>query len=217
MAISPAKKLELITKHGKKFASKSQRTPILEGVHYAADGSVVVTDRHKLLRIGGAHNFTEPFTSHDVTGVPVDGQYPDTSKIIPMELPTQITLITGHNRDDLKDAIARVKLAVDAAKVAGDIAFITTLSYVGSDVRLSVKNDHPSVSLSVGISADIYGPDATVSLNAELLLAALNVFKDAGSHRVIIGLTGAYSPIVLRDEENEIDAVVLPFRRAGGA
>ncbi|WP_337102372.1 hypothetical protein [Paenibacillus sp. YIM B09110] len=215
MAISQAKKLELITKHGRKFAAKQNgSTPVLEGVHYAADGSLIVTDRHKLLRIGGAHSFAEPFTSHAVTGAPIDGQFPDTSRIIPMELPSQITLINdGLKRDDLKDAIARVKLAVEAAKVAGGVAFCAELAYVGSSVTLTVDSDFPRVKLTVGIGADISGSDMTVAFNAELFLAALNVFKDAGSKRVIIGLTGAMSPIVLRDEENEIDAIVLPYRR----
>jgi len=213
--ISAAKKLELITKHGRKFASKSETTPVLQGIRYQAEGSVVVTDRYRLLRIGGAHSFTEDFTSHAVTGAPIDGQYPDTSRIIPMELPSQITLINdGFKRDDLKAAIAAVKLSVEAAKVSGDKSYITTLNYEGSSVNLSVTSEHPSLSLTVGIAADTSGKDATVTFNAEYLLTALNVFKDAGSGRVIIGITGASSPIVLRDEVNEIDIVVLPFRRA---
>lgn len=217
MPISQAKKLEIITKHGRKFAAKTNgATPVLEGVHYNADGSVVVTDRYKLLRIGGAHNFTEPFTSHAVTGAPIDGNYPDTSRIIPMELPSQITLINyGVQRDDLKDAIARVKLAVDVAKAAGDKSYITALVKEGDTVMLVVKNDEPRVKYSAILNSDIFGLDATVSFNAELFLAALNVFKDAGSKRVIIGITGATSPIVLRDEENEIDAIVLPYRMGG--
>jgi DNA polymerase III sliding clamp (beta) subunit (PCNA family) len=213
MAISQAKKLEIITKHGRKFTSKSASTPILEGVHYAADGSIVTTDRHKLLRIGGAHNFAEPFTSHVVTGSPIDGTYPDTSKIIPQELNTHITLINGYNRDDVKDAIARVKLAVEAAKVTGDKSYIATVRKSADSVTLSVGSAVEIVALVVSISADTFGPDDIVSFNAEYMLAALNVFKDAGSKRVIIGLTGALTPIVLRDEENEIDVVVLPCRR----
>ncbi|MNW69815.1 hypothetical protein D3C74_489190 [compost metagenome] len=64
------------------------------------------------------------------------------------------------------------------------------------------------------ITADQFGPYADITFNAECLLNALNVFKDAGSKRVVIGITGAMSPIVLRDEENEIDAIVLPYRVA---
>lgn len=216
MTISQAKKLELITKHGRKFAAKQNgATPIVEGVHYAADGSVIVTDRHKLLRIGGAHSFTEPFTSHAVTGAPIDGQYPDTTRIIPQELPTQITLVSnGLKRDDLKAAIARFKLAVETAKATGDNSFVATLKMAGDSVTLTVGSVEDDVAFVSKITADTYGVDGIVSLNADYLLAALNVFKDAGSKRVIIGLTGAVSPVVLRDEENEIDAIVLPYRRA---
>ncbi|WP_433943649.1 hypothetical protein [Paenibacillus sp. SN-8-1] len=213
MAISQAKKLEIITKHAKKFTAKSEATPILQGVHYSADGSVVATDRHTLIRIGGAHNFTEAFTSHAKTGAPIDGQYPDTSRIIPMDLPTQIALVSDWpRRDDIKDAIARTKVALEATKLSGDKTYIARLTLVGTDVRLSANNDETPYRFSAGISADTFGPDAEVSFNAEYLLNALNVFKDAGSRRVIIGVTGEASPIVLRDEENEIDVIVLPYR-----
>ncbi|NGM81241.1 hypothetical protein G5B47_02310 [Paenibacillus sp. 7124] len=213
MSISQAKKLELITKHAKKFTVKpGGGTPVLEGVHYNADGSVVATDRHTLLRIGGAHNFAEAFTSHAKTGAPVDGQYPDTSRIIPMELPTQITLSETVKRADLKDAIARTKVALEATKLSGDKLYKARLTIVGDSVRLSANNDDLPYRFSAGVNADTFGQDAEVSFNAEYLLNALNVFKDAGSQRVTIGITGAMSPIVLRDEENEIDIVVLPYR-----
>ncbi|WP_339815631.1 hypothetical protein [Paenibacillus sp. FSL R5-0928] len=213
MAISQAKKLELITKHAKKFTVKpGGSSPVLEGVHYSADGSVVATDRHTLLRIGGAHNFAEAFTSHVKTGAPIDGTYPDTSRIIPMELPSQITLIESVKRADLKDAIARTKVALEASKLSGGKTYTARLTIVGDDVRLSANNDALPYRFSAGINADIFGPDAEVSFNAEYLLNALNVFKDAGSQRVNIGIISATSPIVLRDDDSEIDIVVLPYR-----
>jgi len=213
MAISQAKKLELIAKHAKKFTTKSEATPVLQGVHYSSDGSVVATDRHTLIRIRGTHNFTEEFTSHAKTGATIEGRYPDTSRIIPMDSPSQITLIrAGIKRDDIKDAIARMKLAVDVAKAVGDKTNIATLKYSGSTVMLSVSSATPEVSFVAGISAEISGLDAEVSFNAEYMLNALNVFKDAGSNRVVVGITGAMSPIVLRDEDNDIDVVVLPYR-----
>jgi DNA polymerase III sliding clamp (beta) subunit (PCNA family) len=210
MAISQAKKLELITKHGRKFAVKSGGgTPILEGAHYAADGSITVCDRHKLLRIRDAHTFTEPFTSHIVTGAPIDGTYPDTSKLIPTDFKTKITLANG-----VKEAIDRVKLAIDVAKIARDKRFIAVLTHSENSVTISADYDNPSVIFSAEISADRTGEYTTISFNAEYFLAALNVFKDAGSTQVRIGLNGPVSPILLTDEENGIDVIVLPYRRA---
>lgn len=214
MAITQAKKLELITKHAKNFTTKSEATPVLQGVHYAADGSVVCTDRHVLLRIGGAHNFTEEFTSHAKTGAVIDGVFPDTSRIIPMELPTQVTLVDTVQFSGIKDAIARVKVALEAAKLAGDKTYVARLDSAANGVKLTVNNAEANVSYSAMITADQFGPYADITFNAEYLLNALNVFKDAGSKRVVIGITGAMSPIVLRDEENEIDAIVLPYRVA---
>ncbi|WP_339811201.1 hypothetical protein MKY63_00875 [Paenibacillus sp. FSL R7-0189] len=110
--------------------------------------------------------------------------------------------------------IARTKVALEAAKLSGGKTYTARLTLVGADVRLSANNDELPFRFSAGISADTYGPDAEVSFNAEYMLNALNVFKDAGSQRVIIGITGAVSPIVLRDEENAIDVIVLPYRTA---
>lgn len=216
MVLTQAKKLEIITKHGRKFTTKPNgSSPVLEGVHYAADGSVIATDRHKLLRIGGAHGFTEPFTSHAVTGGRLDGQYPDTSKIIPREFESSMTLLNVGNRSDLKDMIARVKLAVDISKIAGDSAKMATISKKeDGTILLAVDNSKLSLKYSVALTADTTGGDVDVSFNAEYMLTALNVFKDAGSGRVTIGLTGAITPIVLRDEDNEIEVVVLPYRRS---
>ena len=214
MAISQAKKLELITKHAKKYTSKSEATPVLQGIHYAADGSVIATDRHTLIRIQGAHNFPDTFTSHAKTGATIDGKYPDTSRIIPTEFPTQITLIEGLKRADIKDAIARVKIALEVAKLSGDKTNLAELRYTGHSVEVCASNSAPAVSFVVGISADIDGPAVTISFNAEFLLNALNVFKDAGSQRVTIGIINATNPMVLRDEENGIEIVILPYRRA---
>lgn len=212
MALSYAKKAELIVKHAKKFASKDNTRPVLCGVHYDKDGSAVMTDRYRLLRIKDAHNYGRTFTSDVKTGAEIDGTYPDTSKIFPTEFKTEITLIETGKLTNVKDAIARVKLAVDTAKLSGDKSHVARLEYVGSSVTLSVTSDNPIVSFSAGISASISGPDESIAFNAEYMLDALNVFKDARSQRVIIGLNGSMSPIVLRDEENGIDAIVLPIR-----
>ncbi|RCX22906.1 DNA polymerase III beta subunit-like protein [Fontibacillus phaseoli] len=215
MAITQAKKLELITKHAKNFTTKSEATPVLQGVHYAADGSVVCTDRVTLLRIGGAHNFTEAFTSHAKTGAVIDGVFPDTSRIVPQELPTQITLVDTAFFSGIKDAIARVKVALETAKLSADKSHITRLDVAqGSGVKLTVNLSEDNASFAAMLTADTFGKDAAVAFNAQLFLNALNVFKDAGSQRVIVGITGEATPIVLRDEENEIDAIVLPYRVA---
>lgn len=129
-----------------------------------------------------------------------------------MELPSQITLIESVKRADLKDAIARTKVALEASKLSGGKTYTARLTIVGDDVRLSANNDALPYRFSAGINADIFGPDAEVSFNAEYLLNALNVFKDAGSQRVNIGIISATSPIVLRDDDSEIDIVVLPYR-----
>lgn len=210
MAISQAKKLELITKHAKNYTTKQNgSSPILEGVHYSADGSVVATNRHTLLRIGGAHNFTEEFTSHTKTGANIDGNYPDTSRLIPESCPTEITL----SSENIAELIARVKAALTISKLAGDRTNLARLTLVGANLTLSVNSaSDPYVEFKAGIAAEIAGPDADIAFNAQYLLDALNVLKDAGSIIASIGISGPHNPIVVRDADNAIDIIALPYR-----
>lgn len=209
MPISQAKKLELIMKHAKNYTTKQNgANPVLEGVHYSADGSVVATNRFTLLRIGGAHNFTEEFTSHTKTGANIDGKYPDTSRLIPESFSTKFSL----SSDNISELIAKVKAALTITKLTEDRSNLAKLTMVGANLNLSVNNDHPYVEFKTGIAANIAGPDVEISFNAQYILNALNVLKDAGSTSVTIGINEPHSPIVIRDEENAIDALVLPFR-----
>ena len=211
MAISPAKKIEIINKHAKNYTTKPNgSTPVLEGVHYSADGSVVATDRHTLIRIGHAHGFTQEFTAHAKTGATVDGQYPDISRIIPMEFKTQVAL----NYSGVVEAMGRVKAALEIAKATGDKMNLAKIIVGDGAATLSISADNPQLTYRADFSGGISGESASLTLNAQFLYNALAVLKDAGSKSVIIGISGRLSPVVLRDEENEIDIVVLPFRVA---
>lgn len=211
MAISPAKKIEIINKHAKNYTTKPNgSTPVLEGVHYSANGSVVATDRITLIRIGHAHGFTQAFTSHAKTGAEIDGQYPDTSRIIPQEFKTQIAL----NGTSVVEALGRAKVALEIAKATGDKMNLAKITAGDGAATLSISADSPQLTYRANLSGDVSGDNVSLTLNAQLLYNALAVLKDAGSQSVIIGISGRLSPIVLRDEENEIDIVVLPFRVA---
>lgn len=206
--ISMPKKNEIAVKHAKKFASKSETTPVLCGIHYAEDGHIYVTDRHRLLRIRDAHTYTTPVTSHVVTGAELDGKFPDCSRLIP-SAPKTTFVIEGI--EAINQAVKYVKLALDVAKTVDKSTKICEL--FGSDQIRVGASDGVNVKFSAYLAA---GGCDTVRLNCEYLYDALNVFKDAGTRQINVCITGAMSPILLTDEENGIDVLVLPYRTTRG-
>lgn len=217
MAISQAKKLEIASKNAKHFAADPKGAPsILTGIYYAKDGSVIICDRHKLLRIAGAHNFAEPFVSHVVTGEHIDGTYPDTSKLFAEKFASELILRETYNVNHVKTAISRTKLAIEVTKLAADKRAVASI--VGKEGRpdLIVNDKENGLYYSAALSGDLTG-EIGISLNASYFLNALNVFKDAGSITVKIGFNKPMEPINLLDEENGISVIVLPYRMGAAA
>src|SRR5665648_293112 len=68
------------------------------------------------------------------------------------------------------------------------------------------------VELKVSIGELVKDQDETWSFNADYLYYALDVFKSAGSTRVVIKLRHRNDSIVYSDEENGIDVLILPVR-----
>ena len=63
--------INIITKHAKKFLARIKNS-ILNGIHYAADGTVYVTDRHHA-RIRNTQ-FQGADALHAKTGAPISGR-----------------------------------------------------------------------------------------------------------------------------------------------
>jgi DNA polymerase III sliding clamp (beta) subunit (PCNA family) len=214
MALSMPKKSELITKHAKKFAAKSgSATPVLEGIHYAADGSAVICDRHRLLRIKDAHNYAEPLTSHAKTGETIDGTYPPTEKIFPVNFTVDFVLLKNTKVNEIQRMVDRVKLAYDIAHQTDRDRHLAVITFAEDGaVTLSVTDSNEGVSFSAHIGTASGELPFKITLNSGYLLDAMNVFKDAGSAVVTVKFSGALNPIALSDEANGIDALITPFR-----
>lgn len=196
------RKLEIITKHGKKFAAKNPSAGVLEGVHYAADGSAVICDRYKLLRLRNVHSNTTAETRSLANGALIDGTYPDTSKLFP-----NLTANLRISGDGIKALAAVCKAVVDVAKGAGDRVPVLTIA----DGSLRYQNESADVEISATI-AKVTESHPNVTLNPTFVFEALNVFRDAGARSVDVCITGTLSPIVFYDDETGIDVLVLPYK-----
>ena len=200
-----AAKLALINKDAKKFIAKNSH-PVLEGIHYAADGSVFVTNKFYGLRIRNAHNFDEEVTISAIDGAKINEPFPNIDRVFPTEFKTSFAL----NNHLIKDALQKVKWVHGIAKYYDPIHKRIKLILKGIYVFLHLEND--SVKFQT-IFAPYNGLETVhVNLNAEFLLNGLQVFKDAGTKQLQVKLKGQLDPIVLSDEENEIDVIILPIR-----
>jgi DNA polymerase III sliding clamp (beta) subunit (PCNA family) len=208
--ITQAKKLELISKHAKKFAAKKDSyRPILEGVHYAQGGSVFITDAYCALRIRNAHSFPESTTSHAVTGASIDGPYPSLDKVFPTNFKLEFNLYQTLKEIQIYETLQRTKWAWEIAKSTQKKPLIQ-INIEKSNAVIEVKDNFIEYRALFGY---VDTPETyKLTLNAEYLLNALNLFKDAGTSVLSFKLRSNTEPIVLSDEANEIDIIIMPVR-----
>lgn len=197
---------EILAKFGKLFASADATQGVLQGVHYAADGSAVVTNRHYMLRIQGAHSFKEPITLHAKTGQPLDGAYPNFERVFPVVFEHTILLSAG----------AEVNAALRSAKVMAAASFaidkkhpIVKMFAQHGTAHLWIKDNDFDLKAFFGNTGTLKPIDMR-SLNANYLLTALQVFEAAGTD-VTIKLRSPWEPVVLSNELG-IDVLILPYR-----
>ena len=85
---------------------KKNSRPILKGVHYE-NGNAVATDSHQLVLFKDVVENKELNTTIDLSSyLPIDGNYPDTNHLIPLDNTTQLTF---HNVDELTGIVNYLK------------------------------------------------------------------------------------------------------------
>lgn len=199
-------KQKLVEKYAKKFANKDEKH-ITRGIYYAPGGDVIVTNRHYLLRIRDAHKLKDPIIMHHKTGMPIEGDYPDTSKLFPRSSIDHIVIKQGS----YKDVLTRVRCAADIASRINKKFPVITLTADNGNAYLSHIGDQIQFS---AFFAPTRTTDSSVRrLNAEYLHTALSVFVDANAVQVWINLNKPYDPILLTDDEH-IDVLIVPVRTA---
>lgn len=192
-------------KHAKKFAGKSAARPILAGVYHAPDGSLAVTDAHRLLRVDNAHERTEPIVLDAKTNAPIDGVFPDISRVVPTSFCAEYT-VGGETLDAL---ILAHEIAVKVGGKKKPYAAITVGSG-GPTIRTTCGTGMYEYAPTVRI--DHSGDDFTVHYNAQYVLDALLALRDFRPKTVSMRFTGALSPIAL-ETDNGVLALILPIKR----
>ena len=198
-------KAEILSKYSKLLVADSKtKTPILEGIHYAYDGSAVVTNRHIMLRLRGAHSFQQAITLHHKTGAPIEGVYPDVSRVVP-EYKKRIDLRFGA---ELDKTIKHTKAALTIAEIWSKAQPLIGLEVEFGVAYLAFKADGIDVK---AFFANTYELEASKrNLNARYLLTALQIFDSARSD-VSVSWDRPGDPILLSNGE-DIDIVIMPYR-----
>lgn len=197
-------KRKILAKYAKKFACLGVNREILGGIHYAADGSAVVTNREYLLRIRDVHNLPQPTTIHVTVGTPLEGKYPDTSKVFP-------TSFAGEMRLGVPvDVTTRLSCAAAAATTLDKKTPLLRLEEKNGSVHAVAADRDRLVECKAFLGNTVQAAVTTRTLNANYLLTALQVFKDAGG-ACIVRWNKPLEPIVLTDDEH-IDVLILPYR-----
>lgn len=130
-----------------------------------------------------------------------DGNFPDTSRIIPQQAETKVFA----NAEQL---LAALELA---EKVADSKTRIVKLDISDGELLVTAKDN--SSAMEEVLQAEVNGDEIAVSVNARYLIDAL---KTIDTERVEIWLTGTMNPMILKAEGDDSGLqLVLPYRTAG--
>ena len=136
----------------------------------------------------------------------LDGNYPDTSRIIPQDFP----VIIKFNRNDLLETLDRVSLLSPKDKENNYNIIVLTLKK-DKTVEISTTNLEIGDAIeTITPCEDVEGPMIKVAFSSKYLTDAVRVLN---SDKVNIKFTGETKPFIIdSDEEANVLHLILPVR-----
>lgn len=193
-----------LMKHLKRAISKYESRPVLQCAHYGTDGSIVVTDSHRLIKIDNFHTHEESFNLNLLTMELNGDNYPDTNNIIPKieDMPTKLTVSLGA----LKRALLSLKTNT------GD--FINIDMFDGYITLSNPSDKNESIDFEVKLNVAIEGDKYPIAFNTGYLIEAVEFLLDAKDRyavdNVTIHMTSPDRPAVLKIEDQKYTYLVTP-------
>lgn len=132
----------------------------------------------------------------------LDGNYPDTSRLIPSESKTNMTI----NSKDFLQAIDRASLLAKEAR--NNVVKLSTIT----DGMVEISSNSPEIGkVSEEIqSSEIQGEELKISFSAKYVMDALKALEGT---EIIINFTGAMRPFVIRTtQDDSMLQLILPVR-----
>ncbi|MBO1514965.1 DNA polymerase III subunit beta [Metabacillus bambusae] len=132
----------------------------------------------------------------------LDGNYPDTSRLIPSESKTNMTI----NSKEFLQAIDRASLLAKEAR--NNVVKLSTIT----DGMIEISSNSPEIGkVSEEIqSSEIQGEELKISFSAKYVMDALKALEGT---EIIINFTGAMRPFVIRTtQDDSMLQLILPVR-----
>lgn len=199
-------------KHAKVLTDNAKITSahrkVLTGVLHQENGTLTVTDSHRLYQALDVDGVDEDVVK-TVTGRVINEKYPDVSRLIPDTSEANSTV--RFNVKELHDAVDHI---YNVAKLADET------------VTMGVERDHVYASAQVieepgklttemRASYDVQLPleeGNTFRVNAKYLLDALKMFKAEKEEEVTLYFYGKHRPFTIWNDRADLIALILPLR-----
>lgn len=199
---------KVFMKHAEKVAKGvSEARPILRGVEHRDDGTLTITDSYRLYR---AYNVNAPrgVVIDAITGEEIDGNYPQTDRLIPSADDAAARLAAS----DIKALIGVLKAAENAARAVGINKKNVHLELRENRLHLA---DVEEFGLSFEFSLEGDNERLQPIFRLSFLVEAAEMFADMGAKRIALHLYDTNRPILLTsDDQPNVVALILPVRRA---
>lgn len=194
-------------KHAEKVTKKVNASrPILKGVIHAEDGSLAVTDSHRLYYAIDAHQRQNSAIIDPKTGAEIDGAYPDVKRLLPYPADARYTL----NIEDVPKALKIVKALESLGKSVDSDGTITIKAAESGVVSFGIEAEGTSGTVEIGkVDGGTY---ETVAVSAQYLSEALALFKDIGVTSVQLNSYGKVRPLTLTIDG--LTALIMPVRKS---
>lgn len=194
-------------KHAQKVTkSASASRSVLKGVHHASDGSLYVTDSHRLYVAKNSQSRNDNAIIEPKTGATIDGNYPDCSRLIPDKTNAKATTTLP-----VDEALKAFEALLKTSQVVGKGSEIVS-TQEGEHGTLAFSVDHPRMNAVYNSGCIIDGTFEEVTFNIMFMVDALKLFKDVGVTEVEIRFHGATRPFTLSAGDGELLALLLPIR-----
>lgn len=192
-------------KHAEKVTKNKnlKARPMLQGVHHT-DTHVICTDSYRLHRVALPQEHLVGKTINPKTGDMIEGNYPETSRIVP----------------DTRDALATVQLDVDAvirflkAVKAAKMTAPDSVYFILKDERVHLVAEEGDFKFTydTGQQVNEFG---TTYFNWQYLLDALEWLKEYDSTCVLYWYSSTRPFMIMPNyAPHEALALILPIRKA---
>ncbi|PTY76696.1 hypothetical protein B5V89_17235 [Heyndrickxia sporothermodurans] len=193
---------EVFMRHAEKVTKNATKInptrPVLAGVFHHEDGSLVVTDSHRLYKAFGTHHNKDLGSVITPKGKKIEGNYPPVDRLMPYNDPQQEIVFEVGELLQAADILYHTGMV---AREKVDIDFKDkTVAFIFAGVMMG----------SYTLSKPFKEP---FSLNALYLLETMKLFKAAKCETVKVNFYGRNRPLLIEDETGDLKALILPIRR----